>query len=156
MGNSHIDVGQLQSANGRPHFDGRAIRRYHFPMPVHALLDDLFFRARIEATAAAAGVPVIVSGTVEELIGRMREDGGGAVLLDLGAGAAVGSAGGENAVQAIRTLKALDEPPTIVAWGSHVDVEAFEEARVAGADRVLPRSAFTRRLPEILRELAGT
>src|SRR5687767_11346379 len=45
MGNSHIDVGQLQSANGRPHFDGRAIRRYHFPMPVHALLDDLFFRA---------------------------------------------------------------------------------------------------------------
>jgi DNA-binding NarL/FixJ family response regulator len=125
-------------------------------MPVHALLDDLFFRARIEATAEAAGVPVIVSGTIEELIDRMREDGGGAVLLDLGAGTAEGSAGAGNAARAIRTLKALTEPPTIVAWGSHVDVESFEDARAAGADRVLPRSAFTRRLPEILRELGGT
>ena len=124
-------------------------------MPVHALLRDLFFRSRIEATAEAAGVPVIVSGTIEELLERMRERGTGAVLVDLGAGAADGSDGTPTAIAAIRILKGLDAPPAIVAWGSHADVEAFEAARVAGADRVLPRSAFTRRLPEILRELAG-
>ncbi|HET6362766.1 MAG TPA: hypothetical protein VFH11_12025 [Gemmatimonadota bacterium] len=123
-------------------------------MAVHALLRDLFFRSRIEATAEAAGVPVIVSGTFEELVERRREAGGGAVLVDLGAGAADGS--NEPAIEAIRALKRLREPPAIVAWGSHVDVEAFEAARAAGADRVLPRSAFTRRLPELLRELADS
>lgn len=123
-------------------------------MAIHVLLRDLFFRSRIEATAEAAGVPVIVSGTIEELLGRMREAGGGAVLVDLGAGAADGSE--RTAIDAIRTLKRLDDPPIIVAWGSHVDVEAFDAARAAGADRVLPRSAFTRRLAEILRELAGS
>ena len=122
-------------------------------MPVHALLRALVFRSRIEATAEAAGVPVIVSGTIEELLERMRERGTGAVLVDLGAGDADSADGA--AIAAIRTLKGLPNPPAIVAWGSHVDVEAFEAARVAGADRVLPRSAFTRRLPEILRELAG-
>ena len=124
-------------------------------MAVHALLRDLFFRSRIEATAEAAGVPVIVSGNVEELLERMREAGGGAVLVDLGEGGD-GSDGARTAIDAIRTLSRLSEPPAIVAWGSHVDVEAFAAAHAAGADRVLPRSAFTRRLPEILRELAGS
>ena len=123
-------------------------------MAVHALLRDLFFRSRIEATAEAAGVPVIVSGTIEELLHRMGEAGGGAVLVDLGGGGADGSEGA--AIEAIQALKRLREPPAIVAWGSHVDVEAFEAARAAGAARVLPRSAFTRRLPEILRELAAS
>jgi DNA-binding NarL/FixJ family response regulator len=124
------------------------------PMAVHALVTDLFFRSRIEATAEAAGVPVIVSGTVEELLGRMREAEGGTVLVDLGTGGPDGSKG--TAIEAIRTLKRLGQPPAIVAWGSHVDAEAFDAARAAGADRVMPRSAFTRRLPEILRELAGS
>ena len=99
-------------------------------------------------------MPVTVSGTVEELLARMGEIGGGAVLVDLGGGAADGSA--TTAIEAIRALKELRVPPVVVAWGSHVDVEAFESARAAGADRVLPRSAFTRRLPEILRELADS
>ena len=124
-------------------------------MAVHALLQDLFFRTRIEATAEAAGVPVIVSDTVEELLGKMGGTAGGAVLVDLGGGAD-GPDEARSAIDAIRALKRLSEPPAIVAWGSHVDTEAFEAARTAGADRVLPRSAFTRRLPEILREFADS
>ncbi|HJU86755.1 MAG TPA: hypothetical protein VJ788_05250 [Gemmatimonadota bacterium] len=123
-------------------------------MTVHALLTDLFFRTRIEATAEAAGVPVTVSGTIEDLLEQMREAGGGGVLVDLGAGGTRGSE--RTAIEAIRTLKRLREPPAVVAWGSHVDEEAFDAARAAGADRVLPRSAFSRRLPEILRELAAS
>lgn len=123
-------------------------------MPVHALLQDLFFRSRIEATAHAAGVPVIVSGTIEELLEKMGDARGGAVLVDLGGGDVSDET--RRAIDAIRTLKRLREPPAIVAWGSHVDIEAFEAARTAGADRVLPRSAFTRRLPQILLELADS
>jgi DNA-binding NarL/FixJ family response regulator len=116
--------------------------------PVHALLDDLFFRSRIEATAAAAGVGLHVSRTLEELRGAVEAEGSGGVLVDLGMGT-------DEAVAAIRALKRMSEPPIVVAWGSHVDAEALEAARAAGADRVLARSAFTRRLPDLLRELAG-
>lgn len=124
-------------------------------MPVHVLLDDLFFRTRIEATAVAAGVQVIVSGTVADLLEKMRESRG-AVLVDLGGGSGGDGPEGGRAVAAIHALKRLPEPPLVYAWGSHVDAQGFEAARAAGADRVLPRSAFTRRLPEILRELAGS
>jgi DNA-binding NarL/FixJ family response regulator len=116
--------------------------------PVHALLDDLFFRSRIEATAAAAGVDLHVSRTLEELREAVEAQGCGGVLVDLGMET-------DEAVAAIRALKRMAEPPIVVAWGSHVDAEALEAARAAGADRVLARSAFTRRLPDLLRELAG-
>ena len=116
--------------------------------PVHALLDDLFFRSRIEATAEAAGVRLIVSRTLADLLDRIDEAGGTGVLVDLGLGTSA-------AVAAIAALKRRPEVPAIVAWGSHVDAEALEAARAAGADRVLAKSAFTRRLPELLRELSG-
>jgi len=118
------------------------------PSPVHALLDDLFFRSRIEATAEAAGVRLIVSRTLAELLDRIDEAGGAGVLVDLGLGT-------PDAAEAILALKRRPEPPTVVAWGSHVDAEAMEAARAAGADRVLARSAFTRRLPDLLRALSG-
>jgi CheY-like chemotaxis protein len=116
--------------------------------PVHALLDDLFFRSRIEATAAAAGVGLLVSRTLEELREKIDASGAGGVLVDLGMGT-------RETAEAIRALKQRPEPPIVIAWGSHVDAEALEGARAAGADRVLARSAFTRRLPDLLRELAG-
>src|SRR5688572_22450545 len=97
----NCDAGRGASRHGSarrlaPRFDARTARRYHPAMAVHALLQDLFFRSRIEATAEAAGVPVIVSGTVEELLGKMADAGGGAVLVDLGGGDAglVGARGG--------------------------------------------------------------
>ena len=116
------------------------------PSPVHALLDDLFFRARIESTAEAAGIPLFVSRSLSQLVERMDSAGGGGVLVDLAL---------PSAPAAIAALKRRAAPPAIVAWGSHVDQEAMDAARDAGADRVLPRSAFTRRLPEILLELSG-
>jgi DNA-binding NarL/FixJ family response regulator len=117
------------------------------PSPVHALLDDLFFRSRIEATAEAAGVRLIVSRTLAELEDKIDEAGGAGVLVDLGLGI-------PDASEAIRILKRRPDPPVVIAWGSHVDAEALDAARAAGADQVLARSAFTRRLPELLRELS--
>ena len=117
------------------------------PFPVHALLDDLFVRSRIEATADAAGVRVIVSRSLAELEERIGEAGGSGVLVDLGMGI-------DAATRAIGALKRRVDPLHVVAWGSHVDAASMDAAREAGADRVLARSAFTRRLPEILRQLS--
>jgi CheY-like chemotaxis protein len=115
--------------------------------PIHVLSDDLFFRSRIEATAEAAGVTVLVSRTTDELLARVEESGSVGVLVDLGMGA--------DGPTAIRALKRGPDPPPVLAWGSHVETDTLEAARAAGADRVLARGAFTRRLPDLLRELAG-
>jgi DNA-binding NarL/FixJ family response regulator len=108
--------------------------------PVHALVDDLFFRAKIEATAGAAGVPVALARAATEI---PESDEPGLVLVDL-------SLASDDPVAAIRTLKERAPAPTVIAFGAHRDVELLARARAAGADRVLARSALTERLPEIL------
>ena len=104
---------------------------------VTVLTGDLFFRAKIEAVARAAGVPVVFAGSVEEI------ESAKTVLVDL--------ADGARAIEAVSVLKARPEAPLVVAFGPHREVEAFRRAREAGADRVLARSAFVERLPELLR-----
>ena len=46
---------------------------------------------------------------------------------------------------------ALASIPT-VGFASHVQTEVIDAARRAGVDEVMARSAFTQRLPEILRK----
>ena len=110
------------------------------PRPTYALVDDLFFRARIETTAEAAGTAVGFARSGEELPEGIGE---ALVIVDLGLS-------GEDPVEAIRTLAERPERPTVVAFGPHRDVERFAAARKAGADRVLARSAFVEKLPGLL------
>lgn len=104
---------------------------------VVVLTGDLFFRAKIEAVAKAAGVPVRFAGSAEEA------QEAGTVLVDL--------ADGARAIEAVNALKARPRAPVVVAFGPHKEGEAFRAAREAGADRVLARSSFVERLPELLR-----
>ncbi|MGH7572663.1 MAG: hypothetical protein ACREMK_12610, partial [Gemmatimonadota bacterium] len=116
--------------------------------PVVVLTGDLFFRAKIEAVAEALGSPVVFVASREE-VERALEGGTGAgsrrVLIDLSHGKA-------EPTETIRALKSRPEPPHVVAFGPHREGEAFRAARRAGADRILARSAFVERLPELLRE----
>ena len=108
------------------------------PAPAVAVLTgDLFFRAKIEAVAKVAGVPVRFAGSVEDALGATT------VLVDL--------ADGARAIEAVSALKRGPEATVVVAFGPHREGEAFRKAREAGADRVLARSAFVERLPELLR-----
>ena len=111
------------------------------PPTTYALVDDLFFRAKIEATAAAAGVAVAFARTPRELLDAASAR---LVLVDLGL-----SSGG--AADSIRALKAREPAPVVIAFGAHRDVPALTAARDAGADRVLARSALVARLPDLLR-----
>lgn len=108
---------------------------------VVALTADLFFRARIEAVAEAAGTAVACVGTREDLEEQL--EGVRRVLVDL-------AHGGTDPAATIRALKSRPGPPEVVAFGPHRDADAFRAAREAGADRVLARSAFVERLPELL------
>jgi DNA-binding NarL/FixJ family response regulator len=109
--------------------------------PVHALVDDLFFRAKIEATAAAAGVGVAFARDTAGIPADAR-----LVLVDLSS---------TDAVAAIRALKERAPAPAVIAYGAHREVELLARAREAGADRVLARSALSERLPAILSGATG-
>lgn len=113
------------------------------PARIHLLIDDLFFRARVEATARALDVPLALARSGADLSERVGNDPGAIVLVDLNHP--------DDPIAAIRSLKEKAPSPHVVAFGSHVDSERLKAARDAGADRVLARSAFTDRLAGILR-----
>ena len=110
---------------------------------------DLFFATRIRSTAESLGVTTRPTRDVEALQQRLdRVDDGKAnapvtaVMIDLELG--------ETATALIRQAAAHAAAPTVIAFGSHVAKDVLQAARDAGADEVLPRSAFTAKLPDML------
>ena len=112
------------------------------------LVEDLFFLAKIRETAKAVGVTVV---TVDLRRGSaaIAEVQPQAIILDL-------NSRGLPAVGWIQALKS--DPATrairIVGFVSHVQEQIISEARAAGCDSVMARSAFTEQLPDLLRSLA--
>jgi CheY-like chemotaxis protein len=114
-----------------------------------ALVEDLFFLAKIRETAKAVGVTVMTNdaGGSSAAIAEAQPQ---AILLDL-------NCRGLPAVDRIRALKS--DPATrsirIVGFVSHVQEELISAARAAGCDSIMARSAFTQQLPNLLRSLAS-
>ena len=116
-------------------------------MSLIAVVDDLFFAARIRETARQVNVEVELTPTAH-LADRLVRGAIDAVILDLG---------GPSALDSLRTLKT--NPATasthVVGYVSHVATETIQAARAGGCDEVLARSAFTRQLPDLLRRLVA-
>lgn len=87
-------------------------------MIVSALVTDLMDRSKL--SAAIPGVQFQLADDAE------------VVIVDLAR------------APAIAAIRASHPNTRIVAYGSHVDQDAMEAARAAGADDVLPRSKFFR------------
>jgi hypothetical protein len=110
--------------------------------PVLVVTGDLFFRAKIEATARALGIPLTVVAAAN--VPAAAAFGGCIVDLDsVGAGALP------------RVAELAAAHPT-VGFLSHVNVELAQRARAAGCADVLPRSRFSAELPQILARLHGS
>jgi CheY-like chemotaxis protein len=118
-------------------------------LPFIALVDDVFFLAKIQETAKAVGARVVALSS-RSTLAAIAEAQPRAILLDL-------NSRGIIALEWIRALKA--EPLTrslrIVAFVSHVQGELISEARAAGCDSVMSRSAFTQQLPNLLQGVAS-
>jgi CheY-like chemotaxis protein len=107
------------------------------------LSDDLLFRSRITGTAVQLGLTVHTVRTAAELLVQAPQLQPTCVLLDL-------HNPGLQIAETVAALKAHTPPPTIIAYGSHVDTATLKRAREAGCDRVLPRSQFVAELPDAL------
>ncbi len=108
---------------------------------------DLIFSTKITGTAKALNQPFAVARTLEKLQQLLDAQAStGAthpnLIVDLNANL--------DAVQAIRLAKSHPVLPRIVAFLSHVQADLAAAAKEAGADRVMPRSAFVNELPELL------
>ena len=113
---------------------------------------DLLWATRIKSTADALGIPCRPVRNLEMLEARLVDSPVRSLIVDLDSG--------EPGMSLIRRLRAdgADEKARairILAFGPHVAVELFQEAKRVGADAVMARGAFSARLPEILRQLAA-
>jgi CheY-like chemotaxis protein len=112
---------------------------------VIAVVDDLFFASKIRGTAEQLGVTVSFARTTNALIETALRDSPALIICDLHSQKI-------DLLDLARTLKADERLRQVRLLGffSHVQVELQRAAEQAGFDQVLPRSAFTARLPEIL------
>jgi len=111
-----------------------------------AILDDLMFTSKIKTAASQLGVAVAFARSSDAALAEMRQRTPSLVIFDLNSTRTdpLGT------VAAMKRDAGLASIPTL-GFVSHVQAELIDAARQAGVEEVLARSAFTMRLPEILR-----
>lgn len=108
---------------------------------VIALVDDLFFQAKLAETARQVGVELKMVTTSEALAGEAR-NAAALIVVDLNAKT--------DALGAIEKLRMTGNAAPLIGFLSHVQTELAERARAAGCREVMPRSKFTQNLAAIL------
>jgi len=112
---------------------------------VIAVVDDLFFASKIRGTAEQLGVNVSFPRRTDALMEAALRDQPQLIICDLHATRI-------DPIELAKQLKADERLRGIPLLGffSHVQTELERQAKQAGFDRVIARSAFTKHLPEIL------
>ena len=116
---------------------------------VLALVDDLFFQARLAETARKLGVTLKTVSTGATLV-KMLEAAPDGARVDLPRLVIVDLNARQGAVEAIEQLQRSGNPIPVIGFLSHVQTDLAERARAAGCKQVMPRSSFTANLSEIL------
>lgn len=126
---------------------------YHGGMIVYCC-QDLIFATKIHSTVQALGLvcrpardAVALGNRLDRIDDGKPNDEVVAVLIDLTMG--------DRAIGLIELVKGHDPAIPIVAFAPHVEVKLLEAARACGADRVMPRGAFSAQLPDLLQELTN-
>jgi len=118
------------------------------PARIFAFVDDLFFMAKIQETARKMNVKVEFVKTEKDLNERMGQNGDDKptlLIFDLNNVSA-------KPLSIIPKLKLkLKKATNIIGFVSHVQGELKMKAQEAGCDMVVPRSAFSQNLAQILR-----
>ena len=112
---------------------------------VIAAVDDMFFASKIRAVAEHLGMTVRFAKSIAAVTEAALTELPGVIVVDLHSERC-------QPLQLARTLKADDNLRAIplVGFFSHVETALAAAAQEAGFDRVMPRSAFTNNLAQIL------
>ena len=105
----------------------------------------MIFAAKIKETAKALGMVISFPRTLEKLLSLAADELPDLILVDLH-NARLNPIALATHLKANEILKAVP----LMGFFSHVNVDLQRQAVQAGYDEVLPRSVFTRDLPDIL------
>jgi PleD family two-component response regulator len=114
---------------------------------IFAFIEDLFFMAKIQETARKLNVKVEFVKTDKDMMDKMQQNGEekpSLIIFDLN----------HNSVRPlslIPKLKSKLKKTSIIGFLSHVQGDLKQKAHEVGCDMVLPRSAFSQNLPQLLR-----
>jgi CheY-like chemotaxis protein len=115
---------------------------------VFAFVEDLFFLSKIQDTGRKMNVKVEFVKNEKELADRMKSNGEekpSLIIFDLNNANA-------KPLTLIPKLKTkLKKGTSIIGFLSHVQGDLKQKAHEVGCDMVLPRSAFSQNLPQLLR-----
>lgn len=112
-------------------------------------VDDLFFIAKIDHGLAQVGFEREAVSEAEAVLSARRAGRGDLLILDLG----------HRRVDPFALLEAVKGDPAgrdlpVLAYVSHVDAARRARAEALGADKVVARSEFSARLPQLVAALA--
>jgi len=145
-----------KSGRQRPGFPAQYPQPEPEPLPVtedansriFAFIEDLFFMAKIQETARKLNVKVEFVKSDKDMLEKMQQNGEekpSLIIFDLN-NAAV------KPLSLIPKLKSkLKKGTSIIGFLSHVQGDLKQKAHEVGCDMVLPRSAFSQNLPQLLR-----
>jgi CheY-like chemotaxis protein len=114
---------------------------------IFAFVDDLFFQAKIQETARKLNVKVEFCKAEKDLLERMKQNGEekpSLIIFDM-------NNAGVKPLTLIPKLKTKLKKTSIIGFLSHVQGDLKQKAHEVGCDMVLPRSAFSQNLPQLLR-----
>ena len=114
---------------------------------IFAFVDDLFFQAKIQETARKLNVKVEFVKNEKDMLERIKQNGEekpSLVIFDMNNANA-------KPLTLIPKLKSKLKKTSIIGFLSHVQGDLKQKAHEVGCDMVLPRSAFSQNLPQLLR-----
>jgi CheY-like chemotaxis protein len=110
-----------------------------------AVVDDMFFRSKIQAVAEAVGTEISFPRNKNALIQKARDAKPKLIIVDLH-NQKIDSAMLATDLKADEELRSIQ----LLGFFSHVQTELQSNAMAAGFDQVIPRSVFARDLQKIL------
>jgi CheY-like chemotaxis protein len=114
---------------------------------IFAFIEDLFFMAKIQETARKLNVRVEFVKSDKDLMEKLQQNGEekpSLIIFDL-------NNVGVKPLTLIPKLKNKLKKTSIIGFLSHVQGDLKQKAHEVGCDMVLPRSAFSQNLPQLLR-----
>jgi len=115
---------------------------------IFAFIEDLFFMAKIQETARKLNVKVEFVKSDKDMAEKLEQNGEGKpslIIFDLN----------NNSVKPLTLIpklkSRLKKGTSIIGFLSHVQGDLKQKAHEVGCDMVLPRSAFSQNLPQLLR-----
>ena len=147
---STIQVGSNRMTHWEEPYMPPAQVRHDAPVRIYCFIEDLFFLAKIQETSRKLGVKVqFVKGADKEAIARMldlpEEEKPALVVFDLN------NANAKPLTLISKFKTKYKKSVSVVGFLSHLQGDLKMKASEAGCDTVMPRSAFSQSLPNLLR-----